>query len=213
MTAALRSCREGGFVARSKTQGLSWEIQGSSNTTPPAAGQLFTGSGGAPGSPTETDFGAAHQGPLFPNGDDEMFVLYFSEFLTTPAEPEKSEVNSRRSMLQLRKVRRTADGWLTSNRSETDFEVSLAPPPDAARGTSSGEAVWSVAKDEASVIALAELNRWHGGWYAHEAEAGNGAASGGCAHKSPVPSDCVTGVYHGFRIGGEHFPFISCDIS
>ena len=91
--------------------------------------------------------------------------------------------------------------------------VVLAPPPDAARGTSSGEAVWSVAKDEASVIALAELNRWHGGWYAHEAEAGNGAASGGCAHKSPVPSDCVTGVYHGFRIGGEHCPFISCDIS
>ena len=28
-----------------------------------------------------------------------------------------------------------------------------------------------MAKDEASVIALAELNRWHGGWYAHEAEA------------------------------------------
>ena len=42
-----------------------------------------------------------------------MFVLYFTEFLTTPGTAaEKSQVNDRRSMLQLREVQVTADGYV-----------------------------------------------------------------------------------------------------
>ena len=45
----------------------------------------------------------------------------------------------------------------------------MAPPPDAgARGGGARTAaapVWAVAREEAMVIALSELNRWFGGWF------------------------------------------------
>ena len=130
-----------------------------------------------------------------------MFVLYFNEFTTSPPEPEQSQVNSRRSMLQLREVTLTDDGWLLCNRSDTAFldTLSLAPPADVVTTGGGGRGavapVWSVAVEEASVIALAEMNRWHGGWFGSRHP-----VSTGCAQKTPVPADCVTGVYAAFRL-------------
>jgi hypothetical protein len=190
---------EGGFVARSSDKGATWQQQQADGKP----GHLFVpgSSGGL------TDFGLAHQGPLIPQPGGKMFVLYFSEFLTTPPEPEKSQVNSRRSMLQLREVTPTADGWLLCNRSDTAFldTLALAPPADVTTATAAAAAVhsvpavpvWSVAQEEASVIALAELNRWHGGWYRPHKPAPEAA---GCAQKTPVPAACVTGVYEDFRL-------------
>jgi hypothetical protein len=57
-------------------------------------------------------------------------------------------------------------------------------------------AVWSVALAEASVIALAELNRWHGGWYRPHKP----VPEVGCAQKTPVPAACIIGVYKDFRL-------------
>jgi hypothetical protein len=184
---------EGGGVARSKNKGASWELQ--------HPNLFVSGSSGG-----VTDFGYAHQGPLVPQGD-KMYVLYFSEFLTSPPDPEAKEVNNRRSMLHLREVLRTDDGWLTCNRSDTAFleTLQLTPPDDslldarAAVRKPAVPAVWYVALDEASVIALAELNRWHGGWYASE------KANAGCAQKSPPPASCDTGIYSGFRLAAGFY--------
>lgn len=183
---------EGGGVARSNDRGASWELQ----PTP-----LLFDSGTSGG---VTDFGSAHQGPLVPQGD-KMYVLYFSEFLTSPPDREAKEVNSRRSMLHLREVVRTDDGWLTCNRSDTAFlaNLELAPPEDSSSAVTSQErsvpTVWYVALDEASVIALAELNRWHGGWYTSEKR------PLGCSQRSPPPVSCETGVYSGFRLGAGFY--------
>jgi hypothetical protein len=184
---------EGGGVARSSDKGRSWQVQNDGKK-----GTLFVPgtSGGI------LDCFGAHQGPLIPQANGKMYVLYFTEFLTTPAEPEASEVNNRRSMLHLREINRDQDGWLTCNRSETAFldTLELVPPVGAA-GAASVAAVWSVALEEASVIALAELNRWHGGWYAFKSK----AKDGGCAQKQPLPSDCVTGVLPGFRLAATFY--------
>ena len=187
---------EGGGVARSKDQGASWELQvGPGGSASSRAGYLFVAgsSGGI------TDIGAAHQGPLVPQGE-KMYVLYFSEFLTTPPSIEAKEVNNRRSMLHLREVVRTDDGWLSCNRSDTTFlqTLKLAPPQDAnVKSNPAAPAVWYVALEEASVIALAELNRWHGGWYVSEAAS--------CAQSKPPPASCETGIYTGFRLAAGFY--------
>jgi len=179
---------EGGGVARSNNTGASWALQ--------AANLFVSGSSGG-----VTDFGAAHQGPLVPQGD-KMYVLYFSEFLTSPPEPEAKEVNNRRSMLHLREVVPTDDGWLSCNRSDTAFleSLQLVPPEDPNPAQAPPvPAVWYVALEEASVIALAELNRWHGGWYADE------TSHPGCAEKKPLPASCETGIYTGFRLAAGFY--------
>ena len=179
---------EGGGVARSKDDGASWTLQPTNLFVPGSSGGV-------------TDFGGAHQGPLVPQGD-KMYVLYFSEFLTSPPDPEAKEVNNRRSMLHLREVVRTDDGWLSCNRSETAFleSLQLVPPEDPRPAQASTvPAVWYVALEEASVIALAELNRWHGGWYTDETR------RPGCADKKPVPASCETGIYSGFRLAAGFY--------
>ena len=121
---------EGGGVARSGDRGASWELQ-------PAPLLFKAGTSGG-----VTDFGGAHQGPLVPQGD-KMYVLYFSEFLTSPPEREAKEVNSRRSMLHLREVVRTDTGWLTCNRSDTAFlaNLQLVPPEDSLSATASQQSL------------------------------------------------------------------------
>ena len=222
---------EGGFVARSQNSGATWEMQnGTSPATSPPAGKLFVPASVAPHTHSFggiTDWGIAHQGPLIPQGD-RMFVLYFSEFNTSPPEPERSEVNSKRSVLHLREVVATkkasqdgGDGttWLTCNRSDTAFlqTLQLEPPEDASaaaaattgvggaamatEAVAAATAVWYVALEEASVIALAELNRWHPGWYPH----GNHTAATGCAQAVPLPHDCETAVYKEFRLAAGYY--------
>ena len=72
--------------------GATWQAQAG------PGGKLFVpgSSGGL------TDWGFAHQGPLIPLSDGRMLVLYFSEFTTSPPEPERAQVNGRRSVLHLR---------------------------------------------------------------------------------------------------------------
>ena len=66
-------------------------------------------------------------------------------------------------MLQLREVTQTKDGWLTCNRSNTAFLQTLALAPPERAPAAALPAMWAVAVEEASVIALAEMSRWHGG--------------------------------------------------
>jgi hypothetical protein len=107
---------EGGVVMRSADKGMTWQAQPTN---------LFTGGGVA-----STDVGSAHQGPLVPMGD-KMYVLYFTEFVTSPVGDEKLEVNSRRSMLQLCEVVLVTGDWLSCNRSAPlSVQAVLIPPAD-----------------------------------------------------------------------------------
>ena len=137
-----------------------------------------------------TDFGYAHQGPLLVIGE-RMVVLYFTEFLTSPTGLEKAQVNSRRSMLQLGEVK-FRDGWLSCNRSEP-LDVVLLPPADANPSKKTTATPTHIAEAEATVIALAEMNRWHGAWFVREASAPH---DGGAR---------IRGVYRGIRLASGYY--------
>lgn len=87
-----------------------------------------------------------------------------------------TQVNARRSVLQLAAV--TFNHTTNSLECDRDDTVSprLLPPPSTHGGGTrvrhAGAAVQSVASGEAMVIALAELNRWHGGWFRRTRPAG-----------------------------------------
>jgi len=129
-----------------------------------------------------------------------MFVLYFTEFVTTPPTAvERATVNARRSVLQLCEVLYGADGWLSCNRSAhlppvTPGKPLLEPPDDANPARRSGPPTpLHIAQPEATVIALAELNRWHGGWFVRESPP---------SPPPPSPSGPrVFGIYRDFRLG------------
>jgi hypothetical protein len=125
------------------------------------------------------------------------YVLYFTEFSTTAeTAAEAAEVNQRRSMLQLREVTLDSAGWLTCNRSQhppTDGPL-LMPPSDANPSQKTRDTPTAIASPEAAVIALAELNRWHGGWYVAEPSV-----------KPPPSGSRVHGVYYDFRLGNGFY--------
>lgn len=181
---------EGGFVARSSDGGQSW-------AQPPAGRTLFdpqVRTDNAAG----TDHGSAHQGPLIPQGD-QMYVLYFTEFANRGVTgPEAAQIfQGSRSVLHIGRVRVAPDGWLSCNRSESTSGVILAPPPNPGTATATAAAapppVWAVAEPEAMVIALAELNRWHGGWYVPE------------PGRHPRGENISHSIVYGFRIGAGYY--------
>lgn len=146
-------------LARSSDGGLSWQAS-------------ITNLWGADYGTRLFDAGQiAFQGPLLLQGD-ALYALYFTEFSTDgikfpnalpgcSASPTCSGISDHRSMLQVARVRlNQTSGWLQGNRSEP-FTLALQPPPNAAPPPSKVlPTVWAVAKVEAAVIALAEIDRW-----------------------------------------------------
>ena len=147
-------------LARSSDGGLSW----AASTT-----NLWGDDHGS----RQFDAGqVAFQGPLVLQGE-RLFALYFTEFDSNnatkyanalpgcSASAECNGVSDHRSVLQLARVRLNPQtGWLHGNRSDP-FTLALQPPPNAAPPPVTVlPQVWSVAKVEAAVIALAEIARW-----------------------------------------------------
>eukprot|EP00041_Stephanoeca_diplocostata_P026563 m.718452 g.718452 ORF g.718452 m.718452 type:complete len:263 (+) comp22995_c0_seq2:5245-6033(+) len=165
---------EGGFVWRSSDGGLSWTQQSE---------RLFRGGG-----VKYLDVGVAHQGPLLPQSDGTMYVLYFTEFSTSPVGLERTQVNSRRSVLQLAPVTYNH----TTSTLECDRDASFLHrllPPVGAVGPRTAPVVTSIAVGEATIIALAELNRWHGGWFRH----------------TPSPGTRNHGIQYAYRLGAAFY--------
>ena len=191
---------QGGNVLRSSDGGVRWEKQPHG---------LFLKDSGNCGGQTPTDVGVPGQGPLLVAGSpSEMYALYFTEFGTTAAAGTIGRtLFSRRSVLHLTKARFT-QGWLTCNRSSLHGRIShargtasvpphappeqalLPPPADANASAAHARPPLHIAADEAVVVALAELNRWHGGWFVHEAL---------------LTGPWVVGVYHAFRLNAPYY--------
>ena len=138
-------------MARSKDGGLHWEASEVNLYRNSTSRRPFDGD-------------IAFQGPMLLQPDGAAYVLYFTEFDTNGNRPYdvngSFNVQQHRSVLQMARVRLDATGWPFANRSE-EFEIKLAPPIDAAPPPKAPmPTVWSVARAEAAVIALAEINRW-----------------------------------------------------
>jgi hypothetical protein len=163
---------EGSQLRRSDDGGLHWvDLTGPEQSLWP-----FTGSGSR-----RYDIGLMHQGPLFVQGEppnERAFYLYFTEFplngtwclergLQTQSDMDTFgylQNGCERSMLQLAEVHYAPNiqgGALTVNRNES-FSFTMVPPPNRSRTTrvQNRPTVWHVSKEDAMVIALAELNRW-----------------------------------------------------
>lgn len=146
-------------MMRTSDGGMTWEM---SNTT------LYPGPGTRP-----LDLGAAHQGPLLLNqgADGEGgWALYFSEFSVGAEYARSTGCGTERAVLHLAAVETDSGGWPVVNRSNGPPKgVTLTPPPGvsvSSVGAPSSSSPWSIALPEAMVIACAEINRWHPGWFA-----------------------------------------------
>lgn len=143
-------------MLRSSNGGLRWEH--SNNSLYGAASSRWL------------DIGNAHQGPVLlnqgPDGNDG-WGLYFTEFSVSAQYAAATGCGRGRSVLQLARLEVTQDGWLAADREYgPPLDLKLAPPPDWHPTQELLPAVWAIAKEEAMVIMLAEINRWHPGWFA-----------------------------------------------
>jgi hypothetical protein len=139
-------------IAKSTNNGQTWVEQGP---------HLFTGPG-----TRQFDHFWAFQGPLVPQAEGELYVLYFTELIVnTSVEPG---VNGRRSMLNVAAVSLDDDGIVHANRNKS-FHW-LMQPPDALNGDRGPVQARSalpplhIARSEAVVIAASELERWQPFW-------------------------------------------------
>eukprot|EP01043_Picozoa_sp_COSAG02_P025553 COSAG02_NODE_1440_length_12590_cov_2.822352_6_plen_705_part_00 len=146
-------------MMRTSDGGLTWEM---SNTT------LYPGAG-----TRHLDLGAAHQGPLLLNqgaGGEGGWALYFSEFSVGAEYAQSTGCGTERAVLQLAAVETDSSGWPVVNRSNgPPNDLTLTPPPHASLsslGLALSTSPWSIGLPEAMVIACAEINRWHPGWFA-----------------------------------------------
>lgn len=146
-------------MMRTSDGGLTWEM---SNTT------LYPGPG-----TRYLDLGAAHQGPLLLNqgaDGEDGWALYFSEFSIGGEYAQSTGCGTERAVLQLAAVETDASGWPVVNRSNgPPNDLSLSPPPHVSLSSLNSlpsSSPWSVGLPEAMVIACAEINRWHPGWFA-----------------------------------------------